>query len=198
MALDIPAPPQAAVNAVRSTFQAFTERGFRSPALRAADPAGLSLTQPHQVFTLGADDLVAGRGLEAAKPSRWRYLVRSGDRVIAAASALATGPGDAHDFSHISEGPFVASTADALALLANDPRMASGTFELRLLQVPALHTMAVWLHPASGDGDLLVPLAPSPVTVPTGQPVPAAQLLTELAQRAEQVVHEGPEGTKGG
>jgi hypothetical protein len=198
MALQIPAPPQQAADAAHSTFQAFADQGFRSPALRAADPAQLSLTQPHQVFVLGADDLVAGRGLEAAQPTRWRYLVQEGDKIIAAASVLSQGPGDAHDLSHINEGPFVASTADALEYVRSHPELTSGDFELRLLQVPALHTMAIWLHPRSGDGDLLVPLAPSPVAVPTGHAIPAAQLLSELAEKAKQVVNVGPGDTSGG
>ena len=198
MALRIPAPPQHAVDAMHSTFQAFADKGFRSPALRAADPTQLSLTQPHQVFVLGADDLVAGRGLEAAQPTRWRYLVREGDKIIAAASVLSTRAGDARDFSHINEGPFVASTAAALEYLRNHPDLTSGDFELRLLQVPALHTMAIWLHPNSGGEDLLVPLAPSPVAVPTGQAIPAAELLSELAEKAKQVVNVGPDDTSGG
>ena len=143
-------------------------------------------------------NLVAGRGLEAARPTRWRYLVQDGDRIIAAASVLPTGLGDAHDFSHINEGPFVASTADALAFVASHPEVAAGDFELRLLQVPSLHTMAVWLHPASSDGDRLVPLAPSPVSAPAGVPIPAAQLLAELTQRAGQVAGVGPDDTLGG
>jgi hypothetical protein len=198
MALQIPAPPRQAADAVHATFRTFAHKGFRSPALRAADPARLSLTQPHQVCVLGADDLAAGRGLEAARPTRWRYLVREGNKIIAAASALSTGAGDAHDFSHISEGPFVASTADALEYLRNHPDLVAGDFELRLLQVPALHTMAIWLHPTAGDGDLLVPLAPSPVAVPTGQAIPAARLISELAGKAKQVVNVGAKDTSGG
>ncbi|MBS0171935.1 MAG: hypothetical protein JSR62_16425 [Nitrospira sp.] len=198
MPLHSPAPPQQATDAVHSRFQAFAQKGFRSPALRAADPAQLTLTQPHQVFVLGADDLVAGRGLEAAKPSRWRYLVQARDKIIAAASVIPTGTGDVHAFSHISEGPFVASTAEALEFVRLHPELTAGDFELRLLQVPALHTMAVWLHPQAGKGDLLLPLAPSPVSVRRGQSIPAAQLLSELAEKARQVVNVGANDTRGG
>ena len=198
MPLYMPAPPQQSVDAAHSTFQAFAQQGFRSPALRAADPAALSLTQPHQVFVLTADDLVAGRGLEAAQATRWRYLVSSGDKIIAAASVLSAGARDTHDFSHVNEGPFVASTAAALEYVRNHAELTSGDYELRLLQVPALHTMAVWLHPRSGHGDLLVPLAPSPVATPTGQAAPAARLLSELAEKAKLVVNVRADDTRGG
>ena len=198
MTLQTPIPPHQAVEAIHLTFRAFATKGFSSPALRAAKQDQLLLTDPHQVFVLRADDLVAGRHLEAAQPGGWRYLVQEGDKIIAAAAVLPTGDGDAHAFSHINEGPFVASTADALEFVRNHPELTSGDFELRLLQVPALHTMAVWLHPQSGDGDLLIPLAPSPVSVPTGQAIPAAQLLSELREKAEQVVNVRAHDTRGG
>ncbi len=90
MALLAPEPPHQAAEAVQSTFRAFAEnRTFRSPALRSA--AGpLRLTEPQEVFTLGLADLVAGRGLEAARSTGWRYLVQEGDNVLAAAETVTT------------------------------------------------------------------------------------------------------------
>ena len=88
MPLFAPEPPQQVAEAVQSTFRAMTRKGHsRSPALRNA-PAPLALTQPHQIFSLGLADLVAGRGLEAAKPTGWRYLVQDGDNVLASAETV--------------------------------------------------------------------------------------------------------------
>ena len=53
---------------------------FRIPALRNAT-GPLQLGEPHQVFTLGLHDLAARKGLDAAKPAGWRYLVQEGDKV---------------------------------------------------------------------------------------------------------------------
>src|SRR5512142_2659057 len=83
MALIAPKPPQQAVDAVHSTFLELNKnRAFRSPALRSAT-GPLQLTEPHQVFTLGLADLAAGKGLDAAKPTGWRYLVQEDDKVLA-------------------------------------------------------------------------------------------------------------------
>src|SRR5262249_42031702 len=91
MALLAPYPPHQAAEAIQSTFGALAEhRTFRSPALRKAT-GPLQLVEPHQVFTLGLHDLVAGRGLEAAKSTGWLYLVQEGDKVLASAEAVRTG-----------------------------------------------------------------------------------------------------------
>lgn len=150
------------------------------------NPTGpLQLTQPHQVFTLGLSDLAGGRGLEAAKPSGWRYLVQEGDNALAAAGTVATGSGNEYVFSSFNEGRFVTSTAEAIQAAQAIPEVSRGDFELRLFHVPGLHVMALWLHDVKGNAsDLLVPLEPSPVDTPAGQPVPATALLQELASKA--------------
>ena len=199
MPLRVPAPPTEAADAVRTTFQAFADSGtFRLPALRNAT-GPLQLTQPHQVFTLSLADLAAGRGLEAAKPTGWRYLVQEGDNTIAAADAVPAGPGSGYVFSALNEGRFVTSTAGAIQAAQAIPEVSQGEFELRLLQVPALHAMALWLHDLQESAnDLLVPLEPSPVETPAGQPVPAAVLLGELASKAPPAAATGPSDITGG
>jgi hypothetical protein len=198
MALLAPDPPHQAAEAVQSTFRAFAEhRSFRSPALRKAT-GSLQLVEPHQVFTLGLADLVAGRGLEAAKPTGWLYFVQEGDKVLASAEAVRTGTGDDHVFSAFNEGRFVASTADAIRTARGLPEVRQDGFELRLLRVPGVYVTALWLHKAEGTGDLLVPLAPSPVDAPAGHPVPAARLLEELASKARPVAPVGPADRTGG
>jgi hypothetical protein len=198
MALLMQEPHENAANAMQSAFRSFTDkRTFRSPALRNATGA-LQLTDPHQVFTLGLADLVAGRGLEAAKPSAWRYLVREGDTVRASAEAVLTGRSDEYSFSAFNEGGFVPATAHAIQAARALPAVSQGSFELRLLNVPGLYLMALWLHEADGTGDLLIPLAPSPVEIPKGRPVPAARLLEELASKARPAAAVGFDDRTGG
>jgi hypothetical protein len=198
MALLMQEPHEQAANAVQSAFRAFSEnRTFRSPALRNAT-GKLELTDPHEVFTLGLADLVAGRGLKAAKPTGWRYLVREDDNVLASAEAVLTGTGGDYAFSAFNEGGFVAATAHAIHAARALPDVGHAAFELRLLHVPGLYVMALWLHEASGNGDLLIPLAPSPAEAAAGQPVPAARLLEELASKAKPAAAVGPADRSGG
>lgn len=58
---------------------------------------------------------------------------------------------------------------------------ARNPYELRLLRIPALYVMALWLH--SPTDDLLVPLEPSPIGK-EGKPVPTADFLAEISDLA--------------
>lgn len=198
MPLQVPEPPASGVAAMRTTIRSFAEqRLFRTPALRAAHVDDLEVTEPHEVFVMGLDDLRAASGLTAARPVGWRYLVRGGEKVIAAAESTSGAGGAAQVFSQVNEGPFVSSTVDALAALRTEPRLEKHAFTQQVLHIPALHAMALWLHHDGAD-DLLVPLAPFPLDVPTGQAVPAAELLDRLGVLAASVEDEPADGTKGG
>jgi hypothetical protein len=184
MAFIAPKPPQQALDAVHSTFLDLSRNhAFRTPALRNAT-GPLQLTEPHQVFTLGLTDLAAGKGLDAAKPTGWRYLVQEGDNVLASAETVVGSRGE-QVFSAFNEGRFVDSSASAIHAVRAFPEVKQGDFELRLLNIPGLYVLALWLHHTQAKGDLLVPLAPSPVETPAGKTVPADVLLKELADKAQ-------------
>jgi hypothetical protein len=199
MPLDAPEPTAGESDVVRQAVYTFAEnRRFRTEALRSARADALTVTDPHQVFNLQLDDLRSGAGLNAAKPTGWRYLVREGDRVLAAAESVSDPAGEGPVFSQFNEGPFVPATAGALAVAGSDRRVVDRRFTPRLLHIPALHAMALWLHPDDADDDdLLVPLAPFPLDVQTGVATPAAPLLRQLAELAA-TIPDDPDGRQGG
>jgi hypothetical protein len=191
-------PPASALEAVQAGTRAVLATGRSgTPALRAADASALTFDTPLQVFVLGADDLAAGKGLAAARAVAWRYLIRDGHGPIATVDA-ATPDGNTHRFSHINEGPFVGSTADAMASLGNLAEARDGVFDARLLEIPALHSTTLWLHTAAKHGDLLVPLAPAPPALRAGRSYPAAAFLATLEKEAAAIgPDEGPTGKSG-
>jgi hypothetical protein len=198
MPLHIPEPPNDAAAIVRSNFRALVERGdFRLPALRNA-VGPLQIVQSHQVYTLGLKDLASGRGIQAAQQTGWRFLIQDGETVVAAAETAATGAGTGHLFAGFNEGPFVASTAEAIRTAQTLPQVEQGKFELRLLRIPALYFMAVWVHNPAETGDLLVPIAPAPEGIVPGRATPASTLLGELATKAEAAADIGPTDNSGG
>lgn len=192
MPLQSAEPPAQAGSVLRSTIQELVgARRVTTPFLAGATPEGLELTDPHETYTLGLSDLLAGPDLSRARPTGWRYLVRSDGEAVAAAHSAETAPGE-HVLAQVNEGPFVAATASALTAAAG----VEGTYEPRVLDVPALHAVALWLHDGGG-GDQLVPLAPFPIDVPTGQPMPAAELLSRLAAAAGPVAEAADDELKG-
>jgi hypothetical protein len=161
MAVDAPEPPGGGVGVMQATIRSMAEqRALRTPALRAAEPDQLDLVEPHEVYTLGLDDLRSASGLDAARPTAWRYLVRDGERVVAAAESVLDPTAATPTVVQVNEGPFVAATAAALTAIRGDARVQAQAFTQRLLHVPALHAMALWLH-HDGPDDMLVPLARS-------------------------------------
>ena len=181
MPLHLPDPPPGVPDNVRSKLHAFADGSkFTTKALRGAHKDRLDLSTPHEVFTMGLDDVASGAGLDRARSVGWRYLVEEGGQLIASAETTLA-PDGTHEVSQFNEGPFVAETDKAVKAVRKLPQLEAAGFELRLLRIPALYVMALWLHaPAT---DLLVPLAPSPIRK-EGKPVPAAEFLADLSELA--------------
>lgn len=183
-----PAPAPALRSVLTALGSPTAVREARTPALRAAQ-GPLSPELPLPVHVLGAG--AAGTGGPAGQPPRtrlagWRFLIRNGDRAIAAADTMLTP--DGWSFSHFFEGPYVSATERALiqaeALLT--------PYQPRLLSVPGLYMLTLWLHAdteAEGDtavpgpADLLVPLSPAPPGIAANRPYRFADLLPVLSLR---------------
>jgi len=84
MPLHLPDPPTGVADMVRSTVGQFAGSTNHSlKALRSAKPDHVAVTTPHQVFTMGVDDVTSGAGLERARPVGWRHLVEADGKPIA-------------------------------------------------------------------------------------------------------------------
>lgn len=130
--------------------------------LRPGAPAPTETAAPHPVYAAGLEELAEGRLLETARENGWRYLLIRGDQAVATAT-VDTGPGSAEmRFSHVTQGPFVEATLEGLRRAEALDEVASGDYELRLLDVPAMYLRALWLHGENGEGEMLIPLPPAP------------------------------------
>jgi hypothetical protein len=136
MPLHLPEPPASLPDHVTEKLHAFADGAkFTTKALRGARKDQLALSAPHQVFTMGLDDVAAGHGLDRAQPVGWRFLVQENGHAIASAETAATQDGT-HEVSHFNEGPYVAATDKAITGLRNLPELQATGFELRLLRIP--------------------------------------------------------------
>ena len=198
MALHISDPPKESLTALRDSLNTLAERGsFSDRGLREARPEQISATVPHAVFNLTLDDAKEGR-VEAARQTGWRFLLAVDDTVLA--SAETRSQGGRQVFSHVNAGPFVAGTADALAAAEKIAEGDERQLELRLLNVPALYLMSVWLNPADdGGGDpVFVPIAPAPAGFEANRAYEQKELLDVLRAAAGQVSDVGRDDTQGG
>ncbi|MEU9336242.1 hypothetical protein AB0D49_24185 [Streptomyces sp. NPDC048290] len=187
MPLHVPPAPAPALRTVLTALGSPTAvREARTPSLRAADgPVTPELPLPVHVL-----DPVTAEGVTATRLAGWRFLIHSGGRTVAAAETRLTP--DGWTFSHFFEGPYLASTELALRQAEALPT----AYQPRLLSVPSLYMLTLWLHgdPAAdaaaghpGPADLLVPLAPAPPGIPAHRPHQVAELLPVLTHRATPV-----------
>jgi hypothetical protein len=160
---------------------------YRDRALGGASPESLDVSAPHDVYTLGFDALVAGKGLEAAEPVGRRVLIMRADEPVATAELA--DPEGAGSLS-ATEGPYTESTASTIAEVETWSVVADGDYELRLLRLPAVYLMALWLKDRSGDDDLLVPLDPAPPGVEPGRGYDESELFRTLREQARSRADE--------
>lgn len=183
MPLHVPPAPAPALRSVLTALGSPTAvREARTPSLRTAQgPTTPDLPLPVHVL----DELTAA-GAAATRLAGWRFLIRAGDRAVAAAETRLTPDGWA--FSHFFEGPYIASTERAL----RQAETMKQPYQARLLSVPGLYMLTLWLHgDCTADGatghpaatDLLVPLAPAPPGIAAHRPHRVAELLPVLTHR---------------
>lgn len=181
-----PAPAPALRSVLAALGSPTAVREARTPALRTAQ-GPLSPELPLPVHVLDVQDQVVPPGqAPRTRLAGWRFLIRGTDRAVAAADTMLTP--DGWSFSHFFEGPYV--TATERALLQADALPTP--YQPRLLSIPELYMLTLWLHgDTEADGasgppaptDLLVPLAPAPPGIAAHRPHRVADLLPVLTLR---------------
>jgi hypothetical protein len=167
-------------------------------ALAGSAPAELSMEAPHEVFTLGLDQLASESGLASASAGGWRYLLQRDNMPVASAQTTVDATG-APVFALFNSGPFVQATADALGRAERIPVSTPGeSLEPRLLHVPALHAMALWLHGKEYSDDVVIPLRPAPPPVQPDREYSVDEYLAALREVAATVEPVGHDDTTGG
>ncbi|MBV9024203.1 MAG: hypothetical protein JO362_10515 [Streptomycetaceae bacterium] len=183
MPLHVPSAPAPALRSVLTALGSPSAvRAAGTPSLSASDGP---LTPEHPLPVHLLDPVPARGGLPQARLTGWRFLIRAADRVVAAADTRWTPDGWA--FSHFSEGPYLTSTERAL----HQAEPLAGAYQPRLLSIPGLYMLTLWLHRNITDGDdaqpaptdVLVPLAPAPPGIAAHRPHAVADLLRVLSHR---------------
>ncbi|MEV6399828.1 hypothetical protein AB0M39_34435 [Streptomyces sp. NPDC051907] len=184
MPLHVPPAPAPALRSVLAALCSPTAvRENRTPALRSVQgPTCPELPLPVHVL----DQIVPTDGRPATRLTGWRFLIRAGERAVAAAETTLTP--DGWTFSHFFEGPYLASTERAL----RQAESLRTPFQPRLLSVPELYMLTLWLHGdieadasagALQPSDVLVPLAPAPPGIAAHRPHRVAELLPVMTLR---------------
>ncbi|MGA5169760.1 MULTISPECIES: hypothetical protein [Streptomyces] len=186
MPLHVSPAPAPALRSVLAALGSPAVREAHTPALRSVQgPLSPELPLPLHVLDV-RDPVAPPAGGPRTRLAGWRFLIRGGERPVAAADTVLTPDGWA--FSHFFEGPYLASTERAV----RQAESMGTRYQPRLLSVPDLYMLTLWLHgdtgadPATGapaPADLLVPLAPAPPGIAPHLPYRVADLLPVLTLR---------------
>jgi len=166
MPLKFGRPPSASVTGLAVGLSRFSEAAGGATAAQmetarvsaeADQPTDLF---PHQVFALALDDVRAGLGVGAARPTVWRYLIGAGSTLPQAADVRAD-TGGSYKVEAVRSGATALATLRAVQQLRNDPRIQNGSYEIRMLLFPAARLRSLWLAEEatpSHELDLFYPL----------------------------------------
>jgi hypothetical protein len=198
MGLIISDAPHESLAALRDSLNALATRGsFSERGLREARPEQISATVPHPVFNLTLDGARQGN-IEAARSTGWRFLLAVDERVLA--SAETRSEAGRQVFSHVNVGPFVSGTVDAVTVAERIADADERQLELRLLTVPALYLMSVWLQPSEQDAEdgVFVPIEPAPPGFEPNRAYDRGEFTKALRSAAASVPEVGRDDTQGG
>lgn len=187
MPLRVPTPPTEGMEIINAALSGLlsTPRlaaGVLSEGVASRSLLNLSATAPHLTYFVGLHDVVQGRVLSAARPTGWRYLLLDGETARAAVEVTVNDDGAVEEFSHVDEGPFVESMVTGVMFAEEFEANRRGEYELRLLSVPSIYLIAIWLH---GADDWLVPLDP----VPGGLDTQTAYTEEEMFSSLSDLIH---------
>jgi hypothetical protein len=157
-----------------------------SRALRSAASDSLAISTRHRIAVLALDRIRAGMSRRAVVHKKgWRFFVHCGDKVVATINSAAGGKGK-HVFSNITAGPFVSGTECAIRRAERLESVKKGRFEPMLLQVPAIHVVALWLRNLENDADLIMPIPPTPRGMRAYRAVWTTKFVAKIANLAAQ------------
>lgn len=184
MNLSTIAPPAGISRAATAAMQHINLRKFAVATAGGTAPTALHPSTPHRVYTLALDALAAGRELNAVQESGFRMLLTDGNEVLATVNMRQTTVGGGVEFQSVSQnGPYVEGVDQAIRFAESAAATVSPSYEIRLLQIPGLYIIAIWLH-GSAD-ELFIPVNPAPAPLQSNRIYTERQFFQPLPSMAQ-------------
>lgn len=190
MAVQLDQPPEEATSVLVEGMRGLIEAPNRPAAFAAAMPESITLPKPLPLYRSTLEAAAEGRVLKDAQASGWQYLVLENEKPTALAEVEFTKQ-KKYEFSNLARSSFSRATAPGLALAVSVGAQISEELSLRMLRVPAVYTVALWLHGETIDR--IIPLPPThrflePFQVYTGEKF--AERLIAAAERQRGQIQE--------
>ena len=151
----------------------------------------LDFSGEHRVYAATLPDVIERRTLQNAKPVGWRYVVLSGNTAVA--TAQVSGKNTANvAFSNVNYSN-ASSTVRAIATAEEGGYLTEKT-EMRVLEIPGIYLVALWLH--TNARDVLIPVDPAPDPLRANQSYPAGEFVRIVRGIAMDRVKRSPDAMK--
>jgi hypothetical protein len=176
MPLRTPDPPAEVVSVIERELPEYLAA---SEILAARGVEAVQPALPHRIYSATLEEAARGLAADDLETVGWRFLLLAGEEAVAAVEV-----GDAGAITQLEEGHFVGLTSRAVEAGERLGETRSGDFEVRLVRIPALFFLAVWLH--GDDRDLLLPLDPEGGDGVSAAPTQFDDLTATLRDKAER------------
>lgn len=154
-------PPAGGDQLIRNGLAALIAvPGIKRDFFNGASATEIALSTPLPTFSVGLSDLSKGL-IAAAQPTSWRYLLSTTKPTQPLGTSDLILADDKWQIGGFNSGAVATCTAENVAYAQTTAEWRAGGVELRLLQVPALYTVLVWLHGKSDS--FLVIAQPEPL-----------------------------------
>jgi hypothetical protein len=191
MSIRLIEPPPRAIELLRSVLDGFVVDGrYVLRSLRGKLKESITIEQAHPVHNIGLQGIIEKPGLDF-ELTAWRFLLIE-EHVAVAAAELSVKAGSDIGFSSVTTGPYVASTAEAIANLSGNPEFQKHDWNMRLLRIPALYFVALWLQGISVKADRFCAVGPIPDFVEKDQVYSWNELRDRLVPAARQRIAAVP------
>ena len=180
MTIQISPGPEEGTSVVQSNL--ILPKTFGAVVGAEDTPRGIRrIDKPYPVFSADLEDVLDdNRLLQSARLTSWQYVIFEDEKVVALAEVA-----DGRPLRYASRQS--SSVAEAvLKAIADAEKLDSvqkSDYELRILRIPELYLLAVWLHSATSD--LLLPVRPFTKTLGDGSSFTEKQVVAALRPLAQ-------------
>lgn len=183
MTLFVPEPPAEGLRIINEALGSLLSQ----PASLLSATTGLNLdalsaAAPHRCYFVRLESVAGGQILSEAELTGWRYIVLSDELPLLAAELNINADEDVPEFSNTNQGPHVEGTVEGVRIAESLDEVRRQDFELRLLEIPSLYVIALWLH--GEENNLLIPLPPTNPVLTSFGIFTEEELLTVLREAA--------------
>ena len=189
MSIKIPPPPKESMQVLISGLQKLPPAAVGGAApmtLEDARSPESNISFPHKVYNLGLRDIVFGKAIDAAQLVSWRYLINEGTRGTAAAEVNYDEKKQSNQFAQLNYGAFASATLEEINKVVDNRQFQKGSYELRVLRVPALYVTALWLKDLQNNQDIVIPIPPTNTCLKPSEEYTPSKFIQLLHQPAQQ------------